>query len=31
VRRAIWGDPANPLDALSEFDPKYIQDGDLGA
>jgi hypothetical protein len=31
VRRAIWGDPVNPLDALTEFDPKYIQDGDLGA
>lgn len=31
VRRAIWGDPVNPLDPLAEFDPKYIQDGDLGA
>jgi hypothetical protein len=31
ARRTIWGDPVNPLDALAEFDPKYIQDGDLGA
>jgi len=31
ARRAIWGNPVNPLDALAEFDPKYIQDGDLGA
>ncbi|MCZ4501148.1 MAG: hypothetical protein JWQ74_3705 [Marmoricola sp.] len=30
-RGTIWGDPINPLDALVEFDPKYIQDGDLGA
>jgi hypothetical protein len=30
-RRAIWGDPVNPLDALAEFDPKYIHDGNLGA
>jgi hypothetical protein len=31
IRRAIWGDPVNPLDAFTEFDPKYLQDGDLGA
>jgi hypothetical protein len=31
ARRTIWGDPVNPLDALAEFDPNYIQDGDLGA
>ena len=26
-RRAIWGAPVNPLDALADFDPKYIHDG----
>ncbi|MGY3078867.1 hypothetical protein ACVWZZ_005275 [Bradyrhizobium sp. LM6.10] len=26
-RRAIWGAPVNPLDALTDFDPKYIHDG----
>lgn len=30
-RRAVWGDPINPLEALAEFEPKDIQDGDLGA
>jgi hypothetical protein len=30
-QRAIWGAPVNPFDALSEFDPKYIHDGNLGA
>jgi hypothetical protein len=30
-RRAIWGAPVNPLDALADFDPKYIHDGNLGA
>lgn len=29
-RRRIWGDPNNPLDALADFDPKYIHDGLLG-
>jgi hypothetical protein len=29
-RRRIWGDPINPLDALADFDPKYIHDGLLG-
>ena len=29
-RRRIWGDPINPLDAVTDFDPKYIHDGDLG-
>lgn len=30
-RRKIWGDPINIMDALADFDPKYIQDGHLGA
>jgi hypothetical protein len=30
-RRTIWGAPSNPLDALADFDPKYIHDGNLGA
>jgi hypothetical protein len=30
-QRAIWGPPVNPLDALAEFDPKYIHDGILSA
>jgi hypothetical protein len=30
-RGAIWGDPINPIDALADFDPKYIHDGNLGA
>jgi hypothetical protein len=30
-RQAIWGAPVNPLDALADFDPKYIHDGNLGA
>lgn len=29
-RRRICGDPNNPLDALADFDPKYIHDGLLG-
>ncbi len=29
-RRTIWGAPINPLDALADFDPKYIHDGLLG-
>jgi hypothetical protein len=30
-RRGIWGDPIDPLDAIADFDPKYIHDGLLGA
>jgi hypothetical protein len=30
-RQKIWGAPVNPLDALADFDPKYIHDGVLGA
>jgi hypothetical protein len=29
-RRLIWGDPINALDALADFDPKHIPDGQLG-
>jgi hypothetical protein len=29
-RRRIWGDPIDPLDALADFDPRYIHDGLLG-
>jgi hypothetical protein len=30
-RRAIWGDPVNLMEAIADFDPKYIDDGHLGA
>jgi hypothetical protein len=30
-RKRLWGDPFDPMDALSDFDPKYIHDGLLGA
>ena len=26
-RRTIWGPPINPLDAIADFNPKYIHDG----
>ena len=29
--RRIWGDPIDPLDAIADFDPKNIRDGQLGA
>ena len=29
-QRNIWGDPIDPLEALAEFDPKYLHDGRLG-
>jgi hypothetical protein len=29
-RRKIWGDPIDPLLALREFDPQYINDASLG-
>jgi hypothetical protein len=29
-RRQIWGDPINPMDAFTDFDPNYIHDGLLG-
>jgi hypothetical protein len=29
-RQLIWGDPIDPLDALADYDPKYIPDGHLG-
>jgi hypothetical protein len=29
-RRALWGAPINPNDALAEFDPRYISDAELG-
>lgn len=30
-RRKLWGDVIDPNDALSDFDPRYISDGQLGA
>jgi hypothetical protein len=30
-RKRIWGDPINPMEAVADFDPKYIHDGLLGA
>lgn len=30
-RQRIWGDPIDPMDAIVDFDPKYIHDGLLGA
>jgi hypothetical protein len=30
-RPKIWGDPADPMAAIVDFDPKYIHDGLLGA
>lgn len=30
-RQQIWGAPVNPLDAVADFDPKYIHDGLLSA
>ena len=29
-QRSIWGDPIDPLESLTEFDPEYLHDGDLG-
>jgi hypothetical protein len=29
-RRALWGAPINPTDALADFDPRFISDGQLG-
>jgi len=29
-RRALWGDPINPDDAIADFDPQYISDAELG-
>ena len=29
-RSNIWGDPFDPLEPLSEFDPEYLHDGRLG-
>ena len=29
-RRRIWGDPIDQLDALADFDPRYIHDSLLG-
>ena len=29
-RRALWGAAINPTDALTEFDPRYISDAQLG-
>ena len=29
-QRDIWGDPIDPLEALAEFDPKYLHNGRLG-
>ena len=29
-RRRIWGDPVDLLEAIADFDPKYIHDGHLG-
>jgi hypothetical protein len=30
-RHRIWGDPFDPMEALADFDPKYVHDGHLGA
>lgn len=30
-RREMWGKPIDPMEAVSEFDPKYLHDGHLGA
>ena len=30
-RQQIWGDPIDPMDAVADFDPKYIHNGLLGA
>ena len=29
-RRKIWGDPINSMEAFTDFDPKFINDGLLG-
>ena len=29
-RRKLWGDFIDPNDALADFDPRYISDGQLG-
>jgi hypothetical protein len=31
MRRKLWGDIIDPNDALADFDPRYISDGQLGA
>jgi len=30
-RQRIWGNRIDPMDAIADFDPKYIHDGLLGA
>ena len=30
-RQKIWGEPIDPIQAIADFDPKYIHDGLLGA
>jgi hypothetical protein len=30
-RRKLWGNIINPNDAIADFDPRYISDGQLGA
>ena len=30
-RQKIWGNPIDPLTATAEFDPQFINDGELGA
>lgn len=30
-RRTIWGDPINPLEAITDFKPEYINNSELGA
>ena len=30
-RRAIWGAPIDPLDALTDFNPEDINNAELGA
>ncbi|HXR92483.1 MAG TPA: hypothetical protein VN750_19600 [Steroidobacteraceae bacterium] len=29
-RRKLWGEPVDPLEAVADFDPKFINDGQLG-
>ncbi len=30
-RQRIWGNPIDPLDAIADYDPQYIHDGQLRA
>jgi len=30
-RQKVWGAPLNPMTAIADFDPRFINDGELGA